>query len=287
MSNPVIVGVDDVASSTPAVDWAADEARLRSARLHLVHARLWEPHQAPDDAAQEVDTGGAVLTELVLRARRRYPELEVSSVGLDDVPRRALVELSAEAQLLVVGSRGTGGFPDLLTGSTALHVAAYATCPAVVLPKRPQDSGGDGATGAVVVGVQGREPAEELLFFAFETAQRRQLPLRVVHAWSYPLVSVGRSSPPVYEKGHVAAEEAGLVTALLADWRQKYPDVAVEEDVVRSGAARHLVALSASCRLLVVGRRGNPDGPLGRLGSVSQAVVHHARCPVAVVPIEE
>jgi nucleotide-binding universal stress UspA family protein len=60
--------------------------------------------------------------------------------------------------------------------------------------------------------------------------------------------------------------------------------VQVTEDVVRSGAAKRLVELSAAARLLVVGRHRRAGGPVGRLGSVSQAVVHHADCPVAVLP---
>ncbi|QMU74655.1 universal stress protein [Streptacidiphilus sp. PB12-B1b] len=286
MPNPVVVGVDDVAGSGAAVDWAADEARLRGARLLLVHARLWEPHRTPEHAPQGAGVGEQAVAELVERAVRRHPGLPVDSVGLDQVPRDALVALSAEGQLVVVGSRGTGGFPDLLTGSTALHVAADAVCPAVVVPGTVAYAPGTGgATGSVAVGVHGREAEEELLRFAFEAAQRRQSPLRVVHAWSYPLVGHGRAVPPVYEEGHIAAEEERLVAEVLAGWRQRYPEVAVEQDVVRSGPAKRLVALSTTSQLIVVGRRGNPDGPLGRLGSVSQAVVHHARCPVAVVPL--
>jgi nucleotide-binding universal stress UspA family protein len=285
MPNPVMVGVDDVAGSGAAVDWAADEARLRGVRLLLVHAGRWEPHQAPEPSPQ-TGAGAQAVAELVERARQRCPGLETDGVVLDDVPRRALVACSAEGQLLVVGSRGAGGFPDLLTGSTALHVAAHSVCPTVVVPGTVAYAAGTGgATGSVAVGVHGREPDDELLSFAFLTAQRRQSPLRVVHAWSYPLVSHGHAVPPVYEEGHIAAEEDRLVAELLAGWREKYREVVVEEDVVRSGPAKRLVALSATSQLVVVGRRGNPDGPLGRLGSVSQAVVHHARCPVAVVPV--
>ncbi len=90
--------------------------------------------------------------------------------------------------------------------------------------------------------------------------------------------------PPVYEEGQIAAEQGRPVAEILAGWREEYPDVDVEVDTVRSGAANRLVELSATERLPVVGRGGTPDGPVGRPGSVSQAVVHHSRCPVAVVP---
>ncbi|MER8185244.1 universal stress protein [Kitasatospora sp. NPDC094015] len=282
MARPVIVGVDDPASAGPAVDWAADEARARGMRLHLVHAWEWEPHQDPDPADAEASrqAGSQTLRELVERAVARHQDLDVSSALLDASPRDTLIELATQAGLLVVGSRGTGGFHELLVGSTTLHVAARAACPVVVV--RAPDLL---ATDGVAVGVEAREPDEGVLRFAFETAGRRGLPLRAVHAWSYPLLlGPGHSMPPVYESGHVAAEEQRLLSEVMAGWQQKYPEVPVEEDAVRSGAAKQLVALSKTHQLVVVGRHRRSDSLFGRLGSVSQAVVHHAHCPVAVVP---
>jgi nucleotide-binding universal stress UspA family protein len=272
MGHPVIVGVDDPQSSSAAVFWAADEAQLRGLRLHLVHGRPWHSHAESPDRAP--------LDALAARAADRHPGLAVTS-GLVDVPaREALVHLSAEAAVLVLGSRGAGGFPGLLVGSTSLHVTAQAACPVVVVPGAPATEGG------VAVGLPGGEPSDEVLAFAFEEARRRELPLRVVHAWSYPLIAApGHAFPPVYEEGHVAAEQARLVAEIMAGWRQKYPEVTVTEDVVRSGAAKRLVEVSSTQQLLVVGRHGHPQGPAGRLGSVSQAVVHHAHCPVAVLPV--
>jgi len=288
MPDPVIVGVDDPASAGDAADWAADEARLRGTRLHLVHAWLWEPHQAPPslDALRLRREGEEALATLAGRATARHPDLEVSSGVVDASPREALVALSAAAALLVLGLRGSGGFPGLLVGSTSLHVTAHAACPVVVFRgpanEAPAD---DGSRGGLVVGVHGREPCDELLAFSFDTAQRRRLPLRAVHAWSYPLVlGPGHELPPVYEESHVAAEETRLLAEVMAGWREKYPEVSVTEDDVRSGPARHLVALSETHQLVVVGRHGSVEGPFRRLGSVSQAVVHHAHCPVAVVP---
>jgi len=282
VSHPVIVGADDAASTGAAVDWAADEADLRGARLHLVHAWQGEPEgPGSEDADQARQSGAQMLDALVRRAADRHPELRITSGAVEVPPREALTALSAEAQLLVLGSRGRGGFPALLIGSTSLHLAAHAACPVVVVPGNAPEPG-----AGVAVGLDGRQADDEVLAFAFETAQRRQLPLTAVHAWSYPLIRLsGHPAPPVYELGHVEAEEARLVAELLAGWREKYPGVPVAEDIVRSGPAKRLVALSGSRQLLVVGRRGTPDGPVGRLGSVSQAVVQHARCPVAVVPV--
>jgi len=281
MSHPVIVGVDDPQSSSAAIDWAADEARLRRLRLHLVHGRPWHGQSGSVTLADQLvrSANEEALQALAAKAASQYPGLEVTS-GLVEVPaREALVDLGTEAALLVLGSRGTGGFPGLLVGSTSLHVAARAVCPVVVVPVAP------GRDGGVAVGVHGREPCDELLAFAFQEAQRRALPLRVVHAWSSPLtVAPGHALASVHEEGRAAAEQARLLAEVLAGWRQNYPEVAVTEDIVRSGAARRLVEVSSAQQLLVVGRHGHPHGPVGRLGSVGQAVVHHAHCPVAVLP---
>jgi len=282
MTHPVVVGVDDAASTGAAVDWAADEAALRGVRLHLVHAWQWESPEGPGslDAALVRESGERTLGALVERVKGRHADLHVSSASAEVAPREALTGLSADAQLLVVGSRGLGGFPGLLTGSTSLHVAAHAACPVVVVP-----GGGWGTTGGVCAGLHSREAGDEVLSFAFEAAQRRQLPLRVVQTWSYPLLRMsGSAAPPVYEASHVEAEEIRLVDSVLAGWREKYPAVPVEADIVRSGAAKRLVSVSETQQLVVVGRHGNPDGPVRRLGSVSQAVVQHAKCPVAVIP---
>ncbi|MFC8448658.1 universal stress protein [Kitasatospora sp. NPDC057223] len=287
MAHPVIVGVDESASAGAAVDWAADEAKSRGLPLHLVRAWQWEPARAapPPDAPAARKAEEEALQLLARRTAGRHRDLGVGSEVVDASPRDALVALSAAAALLVVGSRGSGGFRELLVGSTSLHVAAHAACPVVVVRSTGEASTGEASTGGIAVGVEGRDPSEQLLEFAFDTARRRGLPLRAVHAWSSPLVlGPGHALPPVYEAGHVEAEEQRLLAEVMAGWQEKYPDVPVEEDVVRSGPAKHLVALSKTHQLVVVGRHGRTGGPFSRLGSVSQAVVHHAHCPVAVVP---
>ncbi|WP_199520586.1 universal stress protein, partial [Kitasatospora sp. MBT63] len=235
MAYPVIVGVDDPESAGAAVDWAADEAQSRGMSLRLVHAWLWEPDQAPEslDARAARGAGEEALRMVADRVAARHPGLEVGSEVVDASPREALVALSSSAGLLVLGSRGSGGFQGLLVGSTSLHVTAHAACPVVVVRAAAAE-----ASDGVVVGVEGRDPSDEILEFAFDSARRRGLPLRAIHAWSYPIVlGPGHALPPVYESGHVLAEEQRLLAEVMAGWQENYPDVPVEEDAVRAGPA--------------------------------------------------
>ena len=132
----------------------------------------------------------------------------------------------------------------------------------------------------MVVGVDATPASQAVLEFGFEYASRRQVPLRAVLCWHPDLLAsmLWRPEPPA-----PARAEAWLAET-LAGWREKYPDVAVRGGVVRDHPGAALAAESASAQLLVVGNRGRHAMAGTLLGSVSQAVLHHATCPVAVVP---
>ncbi|GHH71614.1 universal stress protein [Kitasatospora indigofera] len=285
MNDPVVVGVDASESSGHALDWAADEAWLRSRPLHVLHAWFGETSRVP--AGQELrvaqQDGERVLVAAREQALKRRPGLSVTTELVDDHAREALASVSERAALLAVGARGSGGFARLLLGSTTLHATAYATCPVVVVHPPAHGPG----KGGVVVGIQGNGHDDPALTFAFESAQRRNLPLLALHTWTYPLISgPGHELPLVYEEGHIAADHDRLLAEVLADWRERFPDTRVSTTSLRATPAKELVSASREHQLVVVGRRGEPRGPLGRLGSTSQAVVQHAECPVAVVPAD-
>ena len=107
----------------------------------------------------------------------------------------------------------------------------------------------------------------------------------VIHAWHAPQASItwaGDRFPP--PRLHVAAAGAARRLTLLMDqWRAKYPDVPVTEDVVHGHPGRALAGLSARADLVVIGRHASRSGLRG-LGSVRHAVLNHAHGPIAVVP---
>lgn len=293
MSHPVLAGIDGSERSSAAADWAAREAASRGVPLRLVHASPPLPGTAvPGPAVDRLHHMGArMLQRVVTDLRDRYPDVEVRGEQTDEAPAAALLDAARDAGLLVVGTRGTGGFDGLAVGSVALRVvAAAATCPVVLVPQRPGafGEGMPAARGAaqVVVGFDGHHPVGEVADFAFSVAEARGARLRVVQAWAFPAEAVSPTTLVVTEGDRATWEDQEVLqlSDALRAWQEKYPRVTVRTDVVLLHPAEALLNTSRDAALLVVGRRTDPRAAEGRLGPVTHAVLHHARCPVAVVP---
>ena len=290
MDGVVVVGTDGSASSLDAVAAAAQEAAWRNARLRVVHAFGWPEAHFPLGrtplASGERDMhalADPLLARAVERARTAAPEVTVSQQVITGDALQVLVDQSRDADLVVVGSRGTGAFTGLLLGSTSVGLAAHARCPVLVLRK------GTAPSGPVLVGVDGSPAARDAVAFAFEEAALRQAPLLALHAWTtwnvpVPARPPSPEAPYAYEPGMLAADEERLLSEALAGCAERYPDVTVEDRSVRAATRETLVAASRNAQLLVVGARGRGGFTGLLLGSVSQAVLHHSLCPVAVVP---
>ncbi|MGW2372625.1 MULTISPECIES: universal stress protein [Kitasatospora] len=269
MDLTVTVGVDGSEASLAAADWAAREALLRDRPLRVLHALPLMPHLLPS-WSRPARPSGDLLHEVRHVLAVRHPQLPVRTDEVHDAVTSALVAAGEDAELLVLGARGSGGFPELRVGSTALHIAARAGCPTVLLPV---EEPGAHPREHVVVGLDARRPAEAALHFALLAARRYGLPLRVVHAGA---------GPAVVGAGERRYGEAALLARVLAPWKAAHPGVEVVEDTADGSPGQVLVEASAKARLLVVGRR-TADGS-GVLGPVAHTVLHHAACPVAVVP---
>lgn len=288
VDRPVSVGVDGSASAMDAVRWAAREAVRRRAGLRLVTAFGWVPAESVNDPAKLVPSDRDALRQsaeqhldaAAAEAVAVAPEVPVTRVVLTGYPTAVLVAESAMAQLVVVGDRGLGGFEGLLVGSVAPALAAHAHCPIVVV------RGLGGGTpppegGPVVVGVDGSPASEAALAFAVEEAVALGAPLVAVHAWQD--VAVGDAQGRLLHTDSVADDVTANLKDGLAPWQAKHPELVIEPVVVRDRPARALVRHSAGAQLVVVGSRGRGALAGLLLGSVSQAVLHHAASPVAVV----
>ncbi|MFD7658163.1 universal stress protein [Actinosynnema sp. NPDC059797] len=284
MSDPIVVGVDGSASALAAVRWAADEAARHRVPVRLVHA-----YQLPTRGYPEIVlTGNEVRRAFEEAGRERLaeaeravldaaPEVEVTTSLVVDGPAPALIEESRRARLVVLGSRGLGGFTGLVVGSVAVAVSAHGACPVVVVREQPP------AEGPVVVGVDGSEVSEQAVAFAFEQASVRGAPLTALLAWTDFLVDSAYGSRLTVDWSQVEDEQRRLLAERLAGWQEKYPDVPVTRVVVRDRPVRALLQAADGARLLVVGSHGLGGFTGMLLGSTSQALLHHAPCPLAVV----
>lgn len=279
----VVVGVDGSESALAAVRWAAAEAQRRGAPLRLVGVVEWagyRPMAAVGELGQrEQDRLLAhIRTELTGAAAQAHvlaPELTVSHVIRLDSPKRALLTEAQTAQLLVVGSRGRGGFTGMLAGSVSMALSTTSPCPVVVVR-------GPGAEdGPVVVGVDGSEPGVLALRYAVEAAGALGTSVVVVRAWSHD-----RIDPFVLDLlqwDGVEDDERARLEQSVQSVRTACPDVPIEAELVRGHPAQALLAAAERARLLVVGSRGNGAVTGLLLGSISRNVLHHAHCPVAVL----
>jgi nucleotide-binding universal stress UspA family protein len=287
--HPVVVGVDGSASALHAVRWAAREAEYRGAPLRLVHvcqvAQVRHPKQTPtppEYRAAILEEGRYWLTEATDAARRAVSRTAVTTDLRDGVVTDVLVDESKAAQLMVLGSRGLGGFVSLLVGSVAVTLAAHGHCP-VVVTRTSTVADAPPEEGPVVVGVDGSELSDAALTFAFEAAATRHVGLVVVHTWhDVHLAGAWTLLPGTIDWDWLQSEEEDRLAERIAPWLEKFPHVQVRSVVARDRPARVLLENAANAQLVVVGSRGRGSLTGIGLGSVSQTLLHHAECPIAV-----
>ncbi|MEU8828402.1 universal stress protein [Streptomyces sp. NPDC048636] len=317
MELPVVVGVDGSDTASGALDWAAGMAALRGIPLRIVHVSPRDryegclPPSAADRPAERL-RGETVLAMAAERAGRGAPELKVMTDLVTDDPVSALLRAGQRAEAVVVGWRGRGEFASLLLGSVGRGIAARAHCPVVVVRGRAESLAG--RTRRVAVGVAERErpgglgsvpPPSPAVAFALREARLRGCGLEAVHAWrcagpddhgpraTYAGERADRARDPASD-GHQGragrADHTRHAAALLTEalggavGTPGTPPVPVTHRTVEGPARKALLDASARADLLVVGARRR-QGPFGmQIGPVNHAVLHHARCPVAVVP---
>jgi nucleotide-binding universal stress UspA family protein len=289
---PILVGVDGSASALQAVRWAAREAARRHKPLRLLHVCFLMPVEHPKQMAPPApyevaihEQGQHWLNEAARTARTAAPNVAVTGDLRDGFTADVLVRESASAHLLVLGSRGVGGFRGLLVGSVSVALSAHAHCPVVVMHGPTDDAPAE--SGPIVVGVDGSPLSDAAVEFAFTAAAERGVPLIAVHSWvDVNMAGAWAALPFTIDWDLVGAQEARRLDEVLAGWQEKYPDVEVRKVVERDRPERALLKAAAGAQLVVVGSRGRGALTGIGLGSVSQTLLHHAECPVAVARVE-
>ncbi|PRX43693.1 nucleotide-binding universal stress UspA family protein [Prauserella shujinwangii] len=288
----VVAGFDGSDNARRAVHWAAAEALARDRSLLVVQSFEWGIPLIARGATSASEYGvdrirefaESALRDLVTEVRDAHPGLTVTSQMPDGAPEETVPLLAegAAAELVAVGGSGRGAVARAALGSTVGELARTLRCPLVVV----RDGEGEDVprSGPVVVGVDGSAASDRAIEFALDFAARHGAPVRAVHAWSdWPLdITV---SAPLGQVGQDEATDAAekLAREHVETRRDRFPDVPVEWHSVADRPGSALLELAGDARLLVVGSHGRGAVRRVLLGSVSNAVVHHAPCPVAVL----
>ncbi|MFB0838421.1 MULTISPECIES: universal stress protein [unclassified Arthrobacter] len=271
----VVVGYDGSDEAAAAVRWAARHARAVNRRLHVVHCSLWPlltRHLGPVPGVSGSgleQSAQAVLEEGVAQAAAEVPGLQVRSTLLHGVPAQLLARVSRGEELLVVGSRGLGGFLGLLVGSVSLELAATAACPVAVIR---QDLHPDGPVVAAVDASGSPTALEDAC--ALATAWRA--PLEVVHVQHQP---PGRRRSDTQDSD---SDARTILSSALAHARAAAPAIRIDGKILTDSSVPHaILQASAEARIVVVGSQG--QGILREtMGSTAHAVLHHAQGPVLI-----
>ena len=283
--NGIVVGVDGSPDSENAVVWAAREAIMRDVPLTLAHIRpsartyTWYELSISEELEKiSVQRGAEILDNARAVAERAVAGQGVLSLREHTDEGNAvwlMTDLSKDARMLVVGSRGLGRVGRVLLGSVSASLIRHAHCPvAVIHPREEQPS----AQAPVVVGVDGSSASEAAVAVAFDEASWRGVDLVAVHAWSDFVIDLY----PADEWTVFEPQAQEVLSERLAGWQERYPDVTVRRVVVRDRPDRQLLQQAASAQLVVVGShgRGGLTGML--LGSISRRVAESADVPVIV-----
>ncbi|GAA0565983.1 universal stress protein [Paractinoplanes ferrugineus] len=266
----VVVATDGTETAGVAVRWAAAEARRRRASLRIVYAYDSDWLESRFDiGAEHLDVAESLARGVVADARDRardvVPDLHIETDIRPGPAVPRLLEAADGAELLVLGSRGRGGFAGMLLGSVSQRMAMHAPCPVAVVRAGPDGHGAPG-DGAVVAGVDDSPAADQVLPTAFAAAADRDTTLLVVRAYLADDQDAGER-----------------LETRLAPYRARYPQVHVATVLTREGAAAALVEATRHAALTVVGSHGHGSLAAALLGSTVLQLLHHADCPVLVV----
>lgn len=305
----IVVGVDGSEHGKCALVWAAREAERRRSPLHIVTA-----YSVPIFAASGLDGGYATVDDSVIREgaesvlRQAVDKVSAYNIDVDATVENGdaagvLLDVSESAELLVVGTRGRGGFVGRLLGSVSSALPAHAKCPTVTVPLACAPRLGEDVTdkraradvakasrqpveNVVAVGVDGSEHARIAVLEAAGQAERLGAKLRVICAVPQYTGSLAWVPAPM-DRTALFADIRTQLDAGSRWLKSHYPDLPMEYELLDGSPVDVLVEQSRHVELVVLGSRGRGGFAGMLLGSTSDGVLHHAKCPVMVVPDRE
>nr|WP_120491580.1 universal stress protein [Corynebacterium lactis] len=289
--NIIVCAVDGSEASKTAVKWAANTAVKRGEPLRLVSSYsmpqflyaegMVPPQELYDDLEAETLEKINEAKEIAVSFA---PDVDVSHQIEEGSPIDMLLDLSEQATMVVMGSRGLGGLSGMVMGSVSAAVVSHASCPVVVV-REDNLVTEETKYGPVVVGVDGSDVSEKATEYAFREADARGAELIAVHTWMDMQVqaSLAGLSAAQNKWQVVEDEQKALLGHRLAKYSEKYPDVQIKKVVTRDRPVRALADASEGAQLLVVGSHGRGGFKGMLLGSTSRALLQAAPCPMMVV----
>jgi nucleotide-binding universal stress UspA family protein len=261
----VVLGVEDDAASGAALEWVIARARSKPLRIRLVTALGWNvtDEQAP----------GVMLAGMSHRIQDAAPQATVETVLADGPKLHELIEQSADADLVVIGSHPDPRIRESRTESFPVSLAARSHCPVVVVP---DDCAGQ--DGAIVVGIDAGGESESAAMFAAREATETGRELQILHAWEPWTAPDTRA---------VQIEHQGILDDAIERVRAAYPSVRVGGALAEAVAHDGIIANSRNASLLVLGtyRLGRESGVV--LGTIHQEVMLRGVVPLCIVPLVE
>jgi nucleotide-binding universal stress UspA family protein len=289
---PVVVGVDGSDRAVTAARWAGALATKLAAPLRVVTvvpdteyalSRVPTSERAAVLAALQ-DSARAVLEKADQALRSQLADLQVATETVvqspDESTGETLATLTRRARLFVIGCDDVGPAGALFVNSETLALAMHSSCPVVAWRGHfvePNDR-------PIVVGVD-EDRAAAVLPVAFELAHRFSVPLIALRAWAPRHQPGGVIIPIVMDRDQFGRAEGECLSADLAPWRQRYPDVKVTEVVEQAKPSRSLTHHAGDAQLVIVGRSHRGRVASALLGSTNLNLLHHSPVPVAICPM--
>jgi nucleotide-binding universal stress UspA family protein len=273
----IVVGYNGSSAAQQGLLWAADEAVRRRGQWIIAYA------DEGDHASGAVNRQRSheLMTQAVAMVIDTVYQTGVSTVVREEPARELLVELSHEADLLVIGSHGKSWLTGTLLASVTYHVAAHADCPVVIVG--PRQLCRDDEKRAIAVGVSARPTGLAALEFAFTEAGIREVPVHAVRSWSEGhwraplLASDGEGCTMMRE------QQGRLLTSVIADVSRRHPHVEVVSELSSQTLYDALHEAAEKADLLILGCRCSADDTFPRVGPITSWVMQRWPGPVVVV----
>lgn len=274
----VVAGIDGSSSALGAARWAASVAQRFGEPLHLLHVHS-DGHAGDSTATTLLDAAETAVRDGP-SGTGSTPGVEIERSAEQGSVQKVLVEKSGTARMIVLGHVTTSEMQSMFRGSDVVYTSNHAKCPVVSWRGEPGPESVDARP--VVVGADGSELSRQAIAEAFEFASFVGAPLIAVHSWTEQSTLTYGEGSRFIEWDDYVKQQTALVSESLAGFQSRYPDVAVGHRVERGKPEEVLLEHSSRAQLVVVGSHGRSPMTAAVLGSTSQSLLHHARCPVLI-----